>query len=377
MHDVVIAGAGPAGAIAATVLARAGARVLVLDRARFPRDKLCGDTLNPGALAILARLGLATAADGGLALDGMIVTGPAGVRVVGRYGTHQGTSISRRRLDMALILAASDAGAEIEEDVLVQEASIDTASHQRAVDGLLVKRRDGRTRRIPARMVIAADGRYSRVGRAIGLSHSAPHPRRWAVGVYFQDVAELGTFGEMHVRRSRYIGVAPLPGGLANACAVAPGIPGGTPASFLQQSLSSDPILAERFATARMVGSVVTLGPLGVDCTGAGAPGLLLAGDAAGFVDPMTGDGLRFAFRGGELAALEALDALSSGQVADAHVRLAQTRAREFATKWRFNRTLRLLVAYPGAVRAAGYAATLAPQVLRRAIQYAGDVHAA
>ena len=58
MHDVVIAGAGPAGAIAATVLARAGARVLVLDRARFPRDKLCGDTLNPGALAILARLGL-------------------------------------------------------------------------------------------------------------------------------------------------------------------------------------------------------------------------------------------------------------------------------------------------------------------------------
>ena len=75
MHDVVIAGAGPAGAIAATVLARAGVRVLVLDRARFPRDKLCGDTLNPGALAILARLGLSTVAAGGLPLDGMIVTG--------------------------------------------------------------------------------------------------------------------------------------------------------------------------------------------------------------------------------------------------------------------------------------------------------------
>ena len=145
-------------------------------------------------------------------------------------------------------------------------------------------------------MVIAADGRYSRVGRAIGLSHSAPHPRRWAIGAYFQDVEELGTFGEMHVRRGRYIGVAPLPDGLANACAVAPGIPGGTPAAFLRHALSSDPILCERFATARMVGSVVTLGPLGVDCTGAGAPGLLLAGDAAGFVDPMTGDGLRFAF---------------------------------------------------------------------------------
>ena len=146
---------------------------------------------------------------------------------------------------------------------------------------------------------------------------------------------------------------------------------------MLLTSLAADPLLGGRFAAARMVGDVVSLGPLGVDCSGAGAPGLLLAGDAAGFVDPMTGDGLRFAFRGGELAALEALGALSSGRVDDAHVHLAQARAAEFASKWRFNRTLRLLVAYPGAVRAAGYAATLAPQVLRRAIQYAGDVHAA
>ena len=58
--DVLIAGAGPAGTIAATILARAGTRVMVVDRARFPRDKLCGDTLNPGALAVLQRLGLAT-----------------------------------------------------------------------------------------------------------------------------------------------------------------------------------------------------------------------------------------------------------------------------------------------------------------------------
>ena len=57
MVDVLIAGAGPAGAVAAIGLARAGARVLLVDRARFPRDKLCGDTLNPGALRILDRLG--------------------------------------------------------------------------------------------------------------------------------------------------------------------------------------------------------------------------------------------------------------------------------------------------------------------------------
>ena len=63
MLDVLIVGAGPAGAVAATVLARAGARVRIVDRATFPRDKLCGDTVNPGTLALLRRLGLAAAID--------------------------------------------------------------------------------------------------------------------------------------------------------------------------------------------------------------------------------------------------------------------------------------------------------------------------
>ena len=63
--DVLVVGAGPAGAIAALVLARAGVRVRVLDRARFPRFKLCGDSVNPGALAILSRLGLDAAVEGG------------------------------------------------------------------------------------------------------------------------------------------------------------------------------------------------------------------------------------------------------------------------------------------------------------------------
>ena len=93
MIDVLIAGAGPAGAIAATVLARAGARVLVLDRAHFPRPKLCGDTLNPGALAVLERLGLNAATGGSHPLAGMIVTGNDGVRVEGRYDGVSGQAV--------------------------------------------------------------------------------------------------------------------------------------------------------------------------------------------------------------------------------------------------------------------------------------------
>src|SRR5262245_50661666 len=114
MHDVLICGAGPAGTSAALVLARAGARVLVVDRARFPRHKLCGDTLNPGALAVLDRLGVGGAAQSGLPISGMIVTGEPDVRVEGRYsGTLVGRSLARTELDAALVAAASAAGAQV------------------------------------------------------------------------------------------------------------------------------------------------------------------------------------------------------------------------------------------------------------------------
>ena len=124
-----------------------------------------------------------------------------------------------------------------------------------------------------------------------------------------------------------------------------------------------------------MIAPPVILGPLAVDVQPAAIDGLLLAGDAAGFIDPMTGDGLRFAIRGGELAASAALDALAHGW-RDVHARLAAHRRREFGRKWRFNRALRALVASPHAVGVAARAAPLAPSVLRAIISRAGDCDA-
>src|SRR6185503_7277086 len=110
MQDVLIVGAGPAGAIAGLVLARAGVRVRIVDRASFPRDKLCGDTVNPGTLARLQALGVADAIVAcGLRVDGMVVTGEGGVSIEGRYpaGAH-GRAIVRRDLDWLLLQAAID-----------------------------------------------------------------------------------------------------------------------------------------------------------------------------------------------------------------------------------------------------------------------------
>jgi flavin-dependent dehydrogenase len=371
MHDVLICGAGPAGSIAALILARAGVRVRVLDRARFPREKLCGDSLNPGALAVLERLGLASAAADGLPVAGMMVTGESGVSVIGRYGDGvHGRILSRTRFDHGLVRAAADAGADVEEGVLVRAPMVD----DERVRGLWTAGRNGAPVRVEARLTIAADGGRSRLARALRLARHPVHPRRWAVGAYFENVAGMSDLGEMHVRRGRYVGVAPLPGAIANACVVtADRVALANPGALLEHTLRTDRVLADRFAGARRVTPVRCLGPLAVEAAACGVPGLLLAGDAAGFIDPMTGDGLRFALRGGEIAAEHALAALSSGR--DVHGPLAAVRRREFGRKWRFNRTVRALVGSPLAVRAAARGAAVAPLWLQHAIRYAGDLH--
>src|SRR4026208_770809 len=97
MIDVLIAGAGPAGTIAALLLARAGARALGVGRPRFPRAKLCGDTLNPGAVACLQRLGLEGSTNGALPLDGMVVTAERSAPIEGRYEKARGDGQMRSR----------------------------------------------------------------------------------------------------------------------------------------------------------------------------------------------------------------------------------------------------------------------------------------
>src|SRR5262249_61388567 len=123
--------------------------------------------------------------------------------------------------------------------------------------------------------------------------------------------------GDMQFRSGRYFVLAPVPGGLTNVCLVNSSRPAdpelADPTALLLGELARDPLLADRAAAARLAAPPVVLGPLAVDVAPAAVDGLLLAGDAAGFIDPMTGDGLRFAIHGGELAAAAPLDALAPG----------------------------------------------------------------
>ena len=379
MYDVVIAGAGPAGSVAATVLARAGARVALIDRDRFPRHKLCGDTLNPGVLTILRRLGLASVAEVcGLPIAGMILTGEDGATVEGRYPDGLvARAIRRSDFDLALIREAAAAGANVLDATVVIEPIVDTGAQRPSVAGLRVRTSSGATRELRGAVTIGADGRRSRIAFGLGLSRHPARPRRWAVGVYAARVDGMSQFGEMHVRRGCYLGVAPLPNGLTNVCLVKPAAPADAdlrdPLGAVQKALAGDRVLRDRFSRARFVATPTVIGPLAVDATGVPPPdGLLLAGDAAGFVDPLTGDGLRFAVRGGELAAEAALRALAHGWPG-VHDQLAAWRRREFETKYRFNRALRGVVGSPVTVRLATAGALLLQPILRSLIYRAGD----
>lgn len=362
MWDAVVVGAGPAGSVTALLLARAGASVLLLDRARFPRDKACSEYLSPATSAVLARLGdgvlEAVAGSAHAKLYGMKVVAPSGAAMVGRFDTYS-FALPRTAFDAILLGAAARAGAVVHQSSTVEDLVRDRGR----VAGVVVRTGnpkglpDGRGQRATctARVVIGADGLRSVVARRLGLVRTSP-PRRIAFSAHVADVAGVDGVGELHVGPHGYVGLGPIGGGVTTVALVVPvaAIRRGGGVDFRRgffDQLARFPGLAGRFDRARLVREVLVTGPFASWARRSVVAGALLVGDAADFFDPFTGQGIYAALRGAELAAECLLPALARGvgeSISAASLQpYARARRREFAGKWALERLIGLGVGWP------------------------------
>ncbi len=361
---MVIAGAGPAGAAAAIRLARAGLRVVAVDRAAFPRDKVCSEYMSPEGVRHLAALGVLADVEqrGGFPIRGTTVHAPKGSSLTGVFagaGTapfrDTGLSVPRRILDQALVEAARRAGAHILERTAVQTV----IRHGGAIRGLVVRDAEGDTRTIEGRLTIGADGLRSVVARAVGARRTGPL-RRYALVAHVQAVAGLGDIAEMHVGGTGYVGLNPLGAELANVALVLPkaAMPEATAGleQFFLHQLGQFPGVRGRIHPGAIVRPVLVTGPFGAWTRAGVAAGAVTVGDAADFFDPFTGEGICAAFRGAELIEATMLEALQSGQPIGlpAVRQYRRARRRTFLGKWIVERLI-------------GYA-MLAPSLFDRAV---------
>ena len=381
--DVIVVGAGPAGAATAILLAERGFDVLVVDRAAFPRPKLCGEYLSPEAARILDRLGVLKALDvaGAMPLAGMRITAPDGTVVTGRYRAVGGfrpyrdhaLAVPRETLDGLLAERLRALPVDFRERVRVTDVMVDGDR----VVGVEALDAQGAPQRLQARLVVAADGRASVVAHRLGLRR--PHQlARMALVTYVTDLRDMADLGEIFVDPPDYAILNPVAPDRVNMSLVVP-LAHGAPFSdrldtFFTARVKQLPHLARRVAGARVTARVRALGPLAYRVDAPRVGGVLLVGDAAGFYDPFTGEGVFTALRSAELAAETATTALRCGDVSvGALAAHGQARHDALAGKDRLTRALQILIGHRWLANATARLLVRRPALLDTVLGALGD----
>ena len=334
MYDALVVGGGPGGATTAAFLARAGRRVLLVDKASFPRDKVCGDALSGKTVDVLKRLGLVDAVRQGASLAswGIVFSGPYGAQVPIGFGTYDpakdepGFVMARLPFDDIVFNAAKDAGAEVWEEAQVTAL---LRSDGGRVTGATIRRGD-ETLDVHASFVVGADGAYSVVAKELGFEQLDERHYCGGLRAYYEGVTGFEGHGfiELHFVSEAipgYFWIFPMANGGANV-----GI-GMLSQDIKKKDIKLKPLLdfciehprfKERFAGATRVGKVHGWGlPLGSKGRPLSGDGWMLVGDAGSLIDPFSGEGIGNAMISGEMAATWIDKAVAAGDTSPAFLK--------------------------------------------------------
>ena len=334
MYDLIVIGGGPAGTAAAITAARVGANVLLLERGRFPRHKVCGEFVSAESLSVLAELlsgdHTSLLADSlhipraRVFIDGQVLEAPVDPPAV---------SIARIDLDAALWHAAELAGVEVRQQVVVQSIS--------GCGPFLVSTSAGE---FESRALINASGRWS------NLNSRAPEdntPKWLGLKAHFAEPSsELSV--DLYFFENGYCGVQPVGSGRVNACTMVR----ADIASSLSDVFTLHPALRQRSAAWEPLIDPVSTSPLIFRDPQPEQDGVLQVGDAAGFIDPFVGDGISLALRSGKLAA-ECLRPflLLNASFSEAVHRYREAYVSSLLPIFRASSTIRRALRFPRAIR--------------------------
>ena len=324
LYDAIVVGAGPAGCSAALFLARAGHFVLLLDKAKFPREKVCGDAVSGKSIGVLRALGLLgklEAPPHGV-ITGLKMVSPNGKEVLVPFPNADGLSCAgyclRRQQTDAVLFGAARAESNITliENFSVSGLEKDGEGHIIGISGASADRESifpplNNSRTYKGRVIIGADGAGSVVARSLGLPGVPPEHAFMAVRGYWRGVGGLGDHIELFFIDQvlpGYFWIFPMGDGTAN---VGLGILGSDikkrkehPNKILLNAIAKHPVLAARFATAKQEGPIgAWVIPNGSHMRPSSGDGWVLVGDAASLVDPFSGEGVGNALVSGQMAA--------------------------------------------------------------------------